>query len=169
MFRTSEKVTTQVTTPVIILLLLTTPFVLSLAVRHFRLCEDSVSIFSAVLGIALVFAFTGIGHFVKTQPMSEMLPSVVPFKTPLIYVTGVLELMAAAAVLVPRIRRHVGWCLILLLLSFLPVNIYAAMNRTGMGGHQWGPIYLLVRIPLQLTLIAWTWYFAVLGSRAKAT
>lgn len=149
------------TTPAIILLLLTTPFLLSLAIDHFRRSEKSVSIFSAVLGICLVFCFTGIGHFVKTQPMSEMLPSAVPFKIPLIYLTGVLELMAAAAVLFPQIRRYVAWCLILMLLSFLPVNIYAAINRTGMGGHQWGPIYLLVRIPLQLVLIAWIWYFAV--------
>ncbi|MCG8603257.1 MAG: hypothetical protein MI807_24150 [Verrucomicrobiales bacterium] len=93
--------------------------------------------------------------------MSEMLPSAVPFRIPLIYFTGVVELLAAGAVLVPRIRRHVGWCLIFLLLSFLPVNIYAAINRIGMGGHQWGPIYLLIRVPLQLVLVSWVWYFTV--------
>ncbi|WP_182865175.1 DoxX family protein [Rhodopirellula sp. JC639] len=156
------------TTPAIILLLLMVPFLVSLAIRYFHRSENLVSVFSAVLGIALVFAFTGIGHFVKTQPMSEMLPSAVPLKIPLIYLTGVLELTAAAAVLVPRLRRHVGWCLILMLLSFLPVNIYAAINRMGMGGHQWGPSYLLIRVPLQMVLISWVWYFAVRASHGAA-
>jgi hypothetical protein len=30
------------------------------------------------LGIALVFAFTAIGHFIKTDAMAEMLPPAVP-------------------------------------------------------------------------------------------
>jgi hypothetical protein len=32
-------------------------------------------------------------------------------------------------------------------------GVYAAANSLGMGGHQWGPIYLLIRAPLQLLLI----------------
>ena len=69
-------------------------------------------------------------------------------------------LVAAIAVLSPQLRRFTGWCLIVMLAFFLPVNIYAAVNQTGMGGHQWGPVYLLIRIPLQAILIAWTWWFA---------
>jgi hypothetical protein len=30
-----------------------------------------------------------------------------------------------------------------------------------MGGHTWGPVYLLIRAPLQALLVAWTWWFAV--------
>jgi uncharacterized membrane protein len=29
------------------------------------------------------------------------------------------------------------------------------------GGHGAGPIYLAVRLPLQLVLIGWTWWHAV--------
>ena len=55
-----------------------------------------------------------------------------------------------------------------MLIAFLPVNIYAAVNRVGMGGHEWGPIYLLIRVPLQFILIGWIWWFAVRGrSRSK--
>jgi len=37
----------------------------------------------------------------------------------------------------------------------------------GMGGHLWGPVYLLIRVPLQLLLIGWSYWFAV--SRPLAT
>jgi len=30
------------------------------------------------IGVALVFAFTGLGHFIKTSQMSKMLPGWVP-------------------------------------------------------------------------------------------
>ena len=63
--------------------------------------------------------------------------------TRLVYLSGVIELVLAAVVLVPQWRRAAGLVLIVMLIAFLPVNIYAAVNRVGMGGHEWGPPYLL--------------------------
>jgi uncharacterized membrane protein len=113
------------------------------------------------IGVTLVFCFTGIGHFVLTEPMARMLPPWVPARVPLVYATGIIEFLGAVAILVPRLRRLVGWSLITMLVLFLPVNIYAALNRVDMGGHEWGPIYLLIRVPLQAFLIGWIWWFAV--------
>lgn len=118
-------------------------------------------------GIALVFCFAGTGHFILTKPMAEMLPSWVPGRIPLVYVTGVIEIAAGLAVLIPRLRTAVGWGLIVMLILFLPVNVYAALNRIEMGGHEWGPIYLLVRVPVQCILIGWTWWFAVRPSASQ--
>ncbi len=113
------------------------------------------------VGITLVFCFTGVGHFILTDQMAEMLPSWAPGRIPLVYVTGVIEIAAAVAVLIPRLRTTVGWGLIVMLILFLPVNVYAAMNRVEMGGHQWGPNYLLIRVPLQFILVGWIWWIAV--------
>jgi len=49
----------------------------------------------------------------------------------------------------------------------MSVNIHAAFNRIEMGGHEWGPIYLLIRVPLQLILIGWTWWMAVRPTAAR--
>lgn len=113
------------------------------------------------IGIAIVFAFAGLGHFLLTEPMVRMLPAWVPQRTALVYATGVLELALAAAVLVPRWRRTVGWVLIVMLALFLPVNIYAAANRIPIGGHEAGAAYLLLRVPMQAFMAAWIWWFAV--------
>ena len=113
------------------------------------------------VGIALVFAFTGVGHFIKTAAMTQMLPAWVPLRLPLVYITGIFELLAAVAILVTPLARHVGWALCAFLLLIVPSNIYAAWQRVDFGGHAAGPAYLLVRIPLQLFLIGWVYWFAV--------
>ena len=101
------------------------------------------------VGVALVFAFTGMGHFIKTSAMTQMLPGWVPMRVSLVYITGVFELLAAVAILVPPLSRYVGPALCVFLLLIVPSNIYAALERVDFGGHAAGPIYLLVRIPLQ--------------------
>jgi uncharacterized membrane protein len=113
------------------------------------------------IALAAVMAFAASGHFVQTEPMSQMLPPWVPMRVPIIRATGVLELAIAAALLVPRLARPTGIFLIVYLILIFPSNVYAAIERVPMGGHAMGPKYLWARAPLQLILIAWTWWFAV--------
>ncbi len=112
-------------------------------------------------GIALVFAFTGVGHFLKTAAMTQMLPAWVPMRLSLVYLTGIFEVFAAVAILVSPLWRSVGVTLCIFLLLIIPSNIYAAGQRTDFGGHAAGPVYLLARIPLQLFLMGWVYWFAV--------
>jgi uncharacterized membrane protein len=113
----------------------------------------------ARVGLTLFFLFTGVGHFVRTEEMARMVPPPVPYRVELIYATGVLELLGAAGVWVPRLMRLTGLCLILMLIAILPANIYSALRRVDFGGHAAGPAYLLVRVPFQFFVIWWT-YFA---------
>lgn len=156
------------TTLLIILILLTAPLLFGVTLSRIAGTRVRRSEFLGCIGIALVFGFSALGHFVETQGMAAMLPPFVPGRIPLVYATGVLELLAAVCVLIPRLRTVTGVALIVMLLLFLPVNVYAAMNRTGLGGHQWGPVYLLIRVPLQVILIVWIWWFAVRSSNRGA-
>lgn len=113
------------------------------------------------VALALVFLFTGIGHFIKTAEMVAMLPPWVPQRELLVYVTGGLEIAAALALLVPATSRFTGLFLCAFLVAVFPANVYAAFQRIDFGGHGSGPAYLAVRLPLQLLLIAWTWWFVV--------
>lgn len=110
----------------------------------------------ARVGLSLFFIFTGLGHFIRTPEMAAMLPPNVPYRTELVYFTGILELLGAIGVWIPRLTRLTGFLLILMLLAVLPANIYSAINRVDFGGHQAGPLYLLVRIPFQLFVVCWT-------------
>ena len=150
------------------LALLVGPYVILTALGRLRGRESFDSSTRGCLGLSLVFCFTGVGHFIQTEPMAEMLPPWIPAAIPLVYITGVIELAAAIAVAIPRFRRLVGWGLAAMMVLFLPVNVYAALNRVGMGGHLWGPIYLWIRVPLQLILLWWIWHFAVRRASASS-
>ena len=115
----------------------------------------------ARVGVSLFFAFTAAGHFIRTEEMSQMLPPSVAYRVGIIYLTGVLELLGAVGVWIPRLRRLTGLCLVLMLICLLPANVYSAVYRVDFGGHGAGPSYLLVRAPFQLFAIWWTYYATV--------
>ena len=146
-------------TLVVLFLLLTLPYlILTLVGKLFPRFNVAPAI-RARVGLSLFFAFTALGHFALTEAMSEMLPPAVPYRVELIYLTGILELLGAVGVWIPRLTKLTGLLLIAMLVGILPSNIYSAMNRVEFGGHEAGPVYLLVRIPFQLFVIWWT-YFA---------
>jgi uncharacterized membrane protein len=142
-----------------LLLLLVAPYlILTLASRWITRLKTSPAT-RARVGLTLFFVFTSVGHFVRTEEMSAMVPPPIPYRVELIYLTGILELLGAVGVWIPGLMKLTGLCLILMLICLLPANIYAAISRVNFGGHYAGPLYLLVRVPFQLLVICWT-YFA---------
>jgi len=147
------------TTPLLMLAILTAPLLIVWSLRLRGLGVDPG--IGGIVGLVLLFLFTASGHFATPQPMAEMLPSFMPWRMPLIYLTGVLEIALALGIALPATRRLAGLAAIATLVVFFPANIYAAVAQVDMGGHAWGPVYLLIRAPLQALLIGWTWWFAV--------
>jgi uncharacterized membrane protein len=153
-------------TPLIMLALLVLPYLLLQPLPALRRRPT----LRGCIGLALVFVFTGVGHFLTPGPMALMIPPIVPYRQEMIYLSGVVEILAALALLPAATRRAAGWFIIALLIMLLPINVYAAMERVPIGGHAWGPVYLLIRVPLQAILVAWCYRFAVRGvDRARGT
>jgi len=115
------------------------------------------------LAIALVFGFTALGHFIKQDEMMAMLPPALPARRVAVLLSGVVELTFVVGILYPPWTRAAGIAICVFLVLVTPVNIYSAVKRVNFGGHGAGPSYLWVRIPLQVLLIAWTYWFAVRG------
>ncbi len=148
------------TAPAIILVLLSSPLLLAFLVSKAKGTELSIHKYSC-WGLAIAFIFFSIGHFVKTAGMVEMLPSVIPFRTEMIYATGVLEFLVGIALFFRHFRLKAAWVAIVIFVLFFPPNIYSALNSVGLGGHQWGAAYLFIRAPLQAILIAWTYFLCI--------
>jgi uncharacterized membrane protein len=147
-------------TPLVMLALMIGPW---LAVRLFGAATGRAidARPAAAIGLGLTFLFTASGHFAQTEAMAAMLPAWVPARVPLVYVTGIVEIAIAIGFFVPGTRRLTGWIASVLLVAFFPANVHAALARVPMGGHAWGPVYLLVRGPLQLAMLLWTWWFTI--------
>jgi uncharacterized membrane protein len=120
----------------------------------------------ARVAMTVMLVFTSIAHFKFTRGMMLMLPRFVPYKKPVVYVTGIIEILAGIGLLVAPVRHTVAWLVIIFFVILLPANIYAArhavdLERANYKGR--GLTYLWFRVPLQLFFIAWVYYFAVLN------
>lgn len=146
-------------TLLVLILILVSPYLILNPVGKWNPKFQMAPAKRARVGLSLFFIFTAIGHFIRTEPMAEMLPPAIPYRIELIYVTGVLEMLGAIGVWIPGLTRLTGLLLMLMLIGILPSNIYSAINRVDFGGHGAGPAYLLIRLPFQLFVIWWT-YFA---------
>lgn len=155
------------TTPVLMLLILISPYLASRFVL--RRSRESELRPAAAAGLGLLFLFTASGHFIQTGPMVQMLPSWVPARELLVYATGVLEIAIALALFSDRSRVAGAWAAAAALVAFFPANVYAALHQVPMGGHAWGPLYLLVRAPLQVFILWWIWVMVLRTRPARAT
>lgn len=147
-------------TPIIILFLLSSPLLIAFAYSRVNDTPLNVKKF-ACWGLGIAFIFFFIGHFVKTAGMVDMLPPWVPYRLALVYFTGVIELLLGIALFIPKYQTIAAKLAIVVFIAFFPANVYAAINGIGLGGHQWGPVYLLIRGPLQVILIAWTYFLCI--------
>lgn len=148
------------TTPIIMLVLMMMPYLIFRLLSALTRREYDVRN-AAAIGLGILFIFTGIGHFMQTEPMAQMLPPWVPARVLLVYLTGVLEFAIAVGFLIPKVRRFTGWVAAVILVLFFPANIYAAINHVPMGGHAWGAVYLLIRTPLQAIILLWVYWFTI--------
>ncbi|WP_298733888.1 hypothetical protein [uncultured Chitinophaga sp.] len=127
--------------------------------------------FSANLAMCLMLFLTATGHVLFTKGMAMMVPPFIPFKTAIVYITGVMEVLMGLALLVPALRRHTGYAVIVFFILLLPANIYGAVVQLNMQQGSYdgpGPEYLWFRVPLQVLFIGWVWYWSVRKISAPA-
>jgi len=119
---------------------------------------------AARIAMSVMLLFTSLGHFMFRKGMEMMIPGFIPFKPALVYLTGFFEIIAAIALLVPRLQEVTGWLLIVFFLLMLPANINAAIKHVD---HEKGTYegkgikYLWFRVPLQALFITWVYLNAV--------
>lgn len=120
--------------------------------------------FAGRIAMGTMLIFSAIGHFAFTKGMALMLPGFIPFKTELVYLTGVFEIALGIGLLFPGTRIYAAWVTIIFLLLIVPANVKAAMENLDIQkGTFDGPglKYLWFRIPLQLFFIAWTYFSSI--------
>lgn len=105
-----------------------------------------------VVGLAAILGISGLVHLGKPEVYEPIMPSMVPAHREVIFASGVAELLCAAGLLVPRLRKPAGWASAALLLAVYPANLKMAgdaaqTDKTGFKAIAWG------RLPLQIPMI----------------
>lgn len=146
--------------PLIVLLSVFTVsfFVIKLFRDHFKLA------LAGRIGMSAMLLFTAIGHFIFTDGMILMFPDFIPFKTEIVYLTGIMEILFAVGLLCPKYRKVTAWALIVFFIFVLPANIHASLKQVDYQSATFdgnGLDYLWFRIPLQLFFMIWTYFMAI--------
>jgi uncharacterized membrane protein len=113
------------------------------------------------IAMAAMLVATGISHFTNTEQMVAMMPDFMPAKRELVYFTGVCELAAVVGLVWKKTARLASVLLIVFFVLVLPANIAGSLKSVNFGGMEYGPLYLLLRVPMQLFFIWWVWWFGI--------
>ncbi|HAY3534291.1 DoxX family protein [Elizabethkingia anophelis] len=121
--------------------------------------------FSGNLGMAVFIIFTGFSHFKFQKGMALMIPDFIPYKMFWVYFTGVLEIAAGIGLMIPQLRETTAILLIVFYVVVFIANINSSKKRINIFKADYtgpGMKYLYKeRIPMQIILIVWTWYFGI--------
>jgi uncharacterized membrane protein len=123
--------------------------------------------------MAVFYVFAGVQHFRVPEYYLPMMPAYLPAHAALIFCSGVAEVMCGLGVLLPQTRKLAAWGTIALLIAIFPANIHVALHDVPLFGATEGAGALnYVRLPLQLVLIAWAWWYTKeeprTGARSEA-
>lgn len=117
----------------------------------------------AGLAVVFVWFFTGgIAHFTSTAFFVAIVPPWVPYALPVVYISGVAEIMLALLIVWPVTRPLAGWGLILLTLAVTPANIHMWLNPDLF--PEVSETALSIRLVVQVLLLLLIWWSTRMSS-----
>ena len=78
----------------------------------------------AVWLLGIFFILGGVNHFINPDFYLTLIPDYIPYHSLLNYASGVGEILAGIAVLIPSTRKLGCNAILFLLIAFLPAHIY---------------------------------------------
>lgn len=112
-------------------------------------------VFKYLLGLLLIIG--GIAHFTTTEFYLNAMPDYLPFHEIIVYASGVLEIVLGVLLLISKTSRKAALGIILLLIAIFPANVNMYLNHTDF--PDMSETSLLIRLPIQLVLIAWAYIY----------
>ncbi len=108
--------------------------------------------------LSTIMVLAGTYHFLNPDFYLRMMPPILPAPTFLIYLSGAFEIALGVLLLLPKYTKFAAFGLIALFIAVFPANIYMAMNPQLFPEFSQTALYL--RLPLQIVLIAWAFWYA---------
>ena len=115
---------------------------------------------------AILFVLAGLNHFVNSDFYVSIMPPYLPWHLELVYISGLCEIGLGVLLLVPRFTVLAAWGLIGLLIAVFPANLHMAMNPELYPTFSATALWL--RLPLQLVLIAWAYWYTHPSPQTRA-
>lgn len=118
--------------------------------------------------MTVFLVLAGINHFIAPEPYIAIMPAALPAHRLLVYLSGVAEIAGGLGLILPATRRLAAWGIIALLVAIFPANVNMAVNHLPLAGKVPPTWVLWGRLPLQLVMIAWAYWFTRPDVKARA-
>ena len=105
----------------------------------------------SIILMTLFYIMAGTNHFINPDWYVRIVPPILPFKTAIVYISGILEIILGTLLIFPKTRFIAGWGLILLLVAVYPANIYVALTNGEVMDTT--PLIAWGRLPFQFVFI----------------
>jgi uncharacterized membrane protein len=109
--------------------------------------------------LTLFMVASGLNHFRSPSVYTAMMPQGLPWHLALVYISGIAEIAGGLGLILPVTRRLAAWGLVVLLVAIFPANLNMAINHLPLGDRVVSPWALWLRLPMQLPLIAWAYWY----------
>lgn len=110
---------------------------------------------SARVSLACLYFLAGLLHIARPDMLLLITPRWVPFPNTVIYVTGILEILGAVALLTSKLRQVAGMAFALYAICVYPANIKHAIDGLSAPHGVLGWWYHLPRLALQPVIVWW--------------
>ena len=110
--------------------------------------------------MAAIYGLAGILHLVLTDTFVAIVPDWVPAPREVVLATGVCEVLGAAGLLIPRLRKFAGIMLAAYAICVFPANLHHAIDHVAIHGQALGWGYHAPRLALQPVLVWWALFCA---------
>lgn len=108
--------------------------------------------------LIIFFLFMGSMHFIQADRYYAMMPSWLPAQKVLIILSGFVEIVLALLLIPIKTRTIAARLIIAMLIIFMfTIHIPESLNYYQSGHDKL--LSSLIRLPIQLLFIAWTWMF----------
>ena len=111
----------------------------------------------------------GVLHLIVPAPFVSIVPAWVPDAAAAVWLTGIVELLGALGVPLPRLRRFAGFALALYAICVFPANItHALVSLDSADVRTWQWFYHVPRLGFQPAIIWWSLFAGGIVSRPFA-
>ena len=108
----------------------------------------------AAILYGLPFVWVGIQHFIRPEVFEPIVPPYLGWPWFWVHITGYTEIALGLGVMVPRTRRVAGWLMVAQLALLYLANLHMWMADLPFDGMQMGPVGHVIRLGVQLLLMA---------------
>lgn len=103
--------------------------------------------------LGLGFYTAGVLHFLREPNFTKIVPGYIPFKKEIVYISGVIEIIMGAYLIIKKPSESAKKLINTFLLGVFPANIYMARKGIPLGDKRLPKSALYGRLPLQFALI----------------